>query len=367
MDWSDGGSGEVNAVRTTGIYCRAGCAGRPLAANTVRMRSPAEAEANGYRACLRCRSDRLPLVSVSPETDPTVAAAILLIAEGFLDHRDEEALGREVGMSPRHLRRLFAEAVGATPSQVASSRRAHFARALLDETDRSVTDIAFASGFGSVRSMNEVVRATFHAAPRELRRRRRAGSSTVDGGLQLTLRAHRPLVAGEVLDALAASAVAGVESVRNDTYRRSIAVCGHPGAIEIALPEPHTVAVRIHLPAITGLIDEIARVRRLLRLDEIAEPWQPGPWDRFEQAVRELVVGFAGDDADDVLARLARRGSALNGAASLGIDRVFPTRRELLSLRADPVDGVDRRLNEALVALAARTDGDEHDPRSPTG
>lgn len=334
VKWSDGGSGAVNVVHTTGIYCRAGCAGRPNPANTARLRSPAEAEAAGFRPCLRCRPDRLPLVTRSAATDPVVARALILICDGFLDGHAEDDLGREVGVSARHLRRLFADAVGATPSQVATGRRAHFARALLDETDLTVTEIAFAAGFSSLRSMNEVVRSTFRASPTELRRkRRRRDASSIDGGLRLTLRAHRPLDGDAVLHRLADRAIEGVESVRDGVYRRATTVCGHPGVIEVEPVDAHTIGVVAHLPAVTGLIDEVARVRRLLCLDELGVT-PPGPWSTFEREVRELADEVLGRRAGAELADLARRyGTPVDGAGH--VTRVFPTPAQLGAVRPD--------------------------------
>lgn len=348
MKWSDGGSGAVNTVVTTGIYCRAGCAGRPNPNNTARMRSPAEAEAAGYRACLRCRPDRLPVVPIDANTDAVVAAALVLIGDGFLDRHTEDELGRNVGASARHLRRLFAEAVGATPTQVASSRRAHFARALLDDTDLSVTEVAFAAGFGSVRTMNQVVRSTFKASPTELRRRRRGLGSAIDGGLALTLRAHRPIDADQLLGRLAEQAIPMVESVMGGVYRRSTNVCGHGGIVEISIPDPHAVRVVAHLPAMTGLIDEVARCRRLLQLDRVdSEP--PGVWSEYEAEVRDAVEGSSVGWS----ALVERFGAPVRGVETFGIEREFPTPGDVRSLTADVVGG-DRRLVDRLADIGER-------------
>ena len=145
---SHNGTMSVEAVVTTGIYCRPGCPGRPHPENTRRYGSAAEAEANGFRACLRCRPYRdessVDLVS----TPELVCRGVRMILDGALDGANEAELAARVGASPRNLRRLFVEHVGVTPDQLARSRRAHFARRLLDDTDLSVTEIAFASGFG---------------------------------------------------------------------------------------------------------------------------------------------------------------------------------------------------------------------------
>src|SRR4029079_4805640 len=94
-----------------------------------------------------------------------VGRALTLIADGALDRESEEGLACRLGVTARHLRRLFHERVGATPSFVARSRRAHFARRLLDETDLRVSDIAYAAGFESVRQLNRVVLSVFRFTP----------------------------------------------------------------------------------------------------------------------------------------------------------------------------------------------------------
>src|SRR5437016_3753637 len=124
----------ITGVRTTGIYCREGCPGKPLQRNTTPFRSGIAAEAAGFRPCLRCRPDLLPPF-VDGDAAGVVGRALSLIADGALDRDSEDALARRLGVTARHLRRLFHERVGATPALVGRARRAHFARRLLDETD----------------------------------------------------------------------------------------------------------------------------------------------------------------------------------------------------------------------------------------
>src|SRR5579875_2594307 len=173
-----------SAVVTTGIYCRPGCGARPLPQNVRVFDQPAAAEAAGFRACHRCRPYRVadPVPASAPDL---VCAAVQLIICGALDDGGTEVLlARELGVSARHLRRLFVRHLGASPDQLARSRRAHFARRLLDDTDLSILDVAFASGFGSIRQFNRVCQDVFAASPRQLRARRRSGDRLVaDGGL----------------------------------------------------------------------------------------------------------------------------------------------------------------------------------------
>lgn len=258
-----------SAVVTTGIYCRPGCSARPLAHNTRTFELAAAAEAAGFRACYRCRPYRVagPVGSNAPEI---VCEAVQLIIGGALDDGGTEAvLAATIGISPRHLRRLFLKHLGASPDQLARSRRAHFARRLLDDTDLTVLEVAFASGFGSLRQFNRGMREVFRAAPSELReRRRRADRLAADGGLALRL----PVLPGydwnAVCSFLAARAMPGVEAVDGDTYRRTITMMGSPGLIEVSPgPEPGYLLLRAHLPYWEGLIHVVDRIGRALGVD----------------------------------------------------------------------------------------------------
>ncbi len=132
---------EFTGVVTTGIYCRPGCSGNPLARNTRPYTSAAAAEAAGFRPCLRCRPDREPGARLGRGARNSSAGPCAPIADGALDDATEDALAARLGVSARHLRRLFDVHVGATPAEVARSRRAHFARRLLDDTDLPLAQV----------------------------------------------------------------------------------------------------------------------------------------------------------------------------------------------------------------------------------
>lgn len=332
---------------TTGIYCRPGCSARPKEVNVRRFELAAAAEAAGFRACLRCRPYRsaAPLDGVASEV---VCRGIRLVIDGGLRSDSEAAVAGHLGLSARHLRRLFQEQVGVTPAQLARSSRAHFARRLLDDTDLSITEIAFASGFGSLRQFNRTVGEIFRAAPRELRARRRVADRLVaDGGLPLRLSFTGALDWDAMLGYLAVRAITGVESVSGGVYRRTILVDGDPGAIEVARGGPDHLVVTAHLPHWGGLIHIAQQVRRLFNLDFdlagarklleehplLAGPMAalpglrvPGAWDPFEVGVRAIggqQVTVAG--AGTIIARVvARHGTPVPGLAQFGLTHVFP-------------------------------------------
>ena len=167
-------------VRTTGIYCRPVCPVRPAHPQNVRFfPSAAAAEAAGFRPCLRCRPETAPFSPAWRGSRATVErAARLIIEEGALDAdgTDVETLAARVGVGARHLARLFAKHLGATPSQIAKTARVQRAKRLLGETDLLMTEIALRAGFSSLRRFNAVFAEVYRRAPSEIRRTRRVGS-----------------------------------------------------------------------------------------------------------------------------------------------------------------------------------------------
>ena len=358
---------QVAAVRTTGIYCRADCSAQPLPHNVTHYSNPVAAEVNGFRPCLRCHPERRAGSLADLDVPAPVEAALLRINDGFLDDHDEEALAAHVGYSGRQLRRLFEHHVGATPTTIARSRRAHFARCLIDDTDLTFAEIARAAGFGGPRQLHRAMTSVFCFTPTELRSKRRQGERPqLDGGLVLTVPYLAPFDFEAFISHQAARVIAGVEAVGvdpggNPSYIRSFSACGHPGIAELAMPdnaasmaaapndaasmaaEPNGAAavpedaggernqlqLRLHLPTYDSIIDAVSRCRAMLGADEdpstaeaaLADDPLIGPlvrhapglrvprsWDRFETAVRIVVnqqISLAA--ASTLCSRIAQR------------------------------------------------------------
>ena len=159
-------------VRTTRIYCRPVCPVRPARSeNVVYFPSAAAAERAGFRPCLRCRPETAPGSPAWNGTRSTVGRAMRLIDKGFLDRASVSDLADRLGIGPRHLLRLFLRHAGATPSDVAATRRIQAAKRLIDGTQMPLAEIAFAAGFGSVRRFNDAFRATYKRPPSSFRKR----------------------------------------------------------------------------------------------------------------------------------------------------------------------------------------------------
>jgi len=143
------------AVKTTGVYCRPVCPARtPLPRNVRFYRSAAAAERAGFRPCLRCRPEAAPFCPAWKGTRTMVERALALIEQGALDRDGVTALADRLGIGARHLSRLFAEHLDASPLQVALSRRVQRAKRLLDCIDLPIAEVAARAGFSNPRRMS---------------------------------------------------------------------------------------------------------------------------------------------------------------------------------------------------------------------
>jgi len=242
--------------------------------------------------------------------------------------------------------------LGVTPDQLARSRRAHFARRLLDDSDLTVADVAFAAGFGSLRQFNRDMKLVFRASPLELRnRRRRTDRLAADGGLMMRLPFAAPLHWEALSAFLADRAVPGVESVLDGVYRRTISLDGEAGVIEVSRGGEDHLLLTAHMPFWEGLIHVVDRVGRMVGVDADTAPAEaafagdpvlgpllrerpglrvPGAWGFFEVAVEAVLSQYS------VRARVRRQLAALVEAAGRpvpglehGLTHLFPSAETL--------------------------------------
>ena len=261
----------VTAVLTTGIYCRPSCPVRPPYARNVRFYpTSAAAQGAGFRACKRCRPDASP---GSPEWNvrsDVVARTMRLIADGVVDRDGVAGLAARLGYTARQLERLTRAELGATPLALARAQRSQIARTLIETTAMPFSDVAFAAGFSSIRQFNDTVRAVCDLTPTALRERAHArqpeGGVYGTGAMSLRLAVRTPFAFEGVFGHLAATAVPGVEEVRDGTYRRTLRLPHGSGIAELS---PRADHVRCHLVVddFRDVSAAIARCRRLLDLD----------------------------------------------------------------------------------------------------
>lgn len=259
-------------VKTTGIYCRPVCPARtPLFANVEFVASAAEAEARGYRPCLRCRPETAPDYSAWRGevatggawrgTANTVSRALQMIDEGALDEGDVERLADRLGVGERHLRRLFRAHLGASPVAVAQTRRVRLAKALLHQTRLPMAEVALASGFGSVRRFNETFQALYGRPPSALRL---GAGEEAGAGIELSL-SWRPPYAFEAL--MAALAARG-DAVEAGVWSRALdaGIDGTSGRVEVQAGKGPALQVRVEAERLEALPRVLARVRRVFDL-----------------------------------------------------------------------------------------------------
>lgn len=159
------------AVKTTGIYCRPVCTVRqPLAENVTYFETAPAAEAAGFRPCLRCRPETVPFCPAWNGTKTTVERALRLIESGALDRGSVDQLAERLGLGARHLSRLFARHIGASPVQTAKTIRVRKAKRLLNDSTLSMAEIAEQSGFSSLRRFNAVFREVYGRSPGKIKR-----------------------------------------------------------------------------------------------------------------------------------------------------------------------------------------------------
>lgn len=371
------------AVRTTGIYCRPSCpATTPLARNVEFHRTAAAAEDAGFRACRRCRPDSSP---GSPEWDvraDVVGRAVRLVRDGVVEREGVPGLAARLGFSERHVTRMITQELGVGPLALARSQRVRTARLLVETTALPMADVAFASGFGSVRQFNDAFRRSYGRAPGEVRR---SGSDAVPAGdsLGLRLAVRRPFEAGALAGFLADHAVPGLEVGEGRAFARVLSLPHGPAVAALVLHDDH-VACRLQLHDQRDLTAAVSRLRHLLDLD--ADPVAidralgtqtggagdlgalvatrpglrvPGTVDAFETAVRTVVgqqVSVSG--ARTVIGRLVATSGEpvdLPLAAELGLTHAFPTPQALAAVDPETLP-MPRSRGRTVVGLARAVD-----------
>jgi AraC family transcriptional regulator of adaptative response / DNA-3-methyladenine glycosylase II len=390
-------------ITTTRIYCRPICPARVSHPERRRLfASAALAERDGYRPCLRCRPELAPGSATVDARTRLARVAERRIAAGALNGRPVGALARELGVSERHLRRALALEVGVSPVELAQTHRLLLAKQLLADTTLPVTQVAYASGFESLRRFNAVFREAYRMAPSAVRRRpdvRRRGAGVaphepLGAPVQLTFAYRPPLAWDALLSTLALDAVTGVEVVRGTRYGRTVALGGcagvvwaeHVGAGSVpparrraAGPPLHALRLDVTPSLVPVLMPLLAGVRRLFDLDadptvidrqladaglstEVADHpgvRLPGAVDGFDVALRIVLRGRVwGGSAESYSGDAARRVAAALGApietGDAGLTLLAPTAERVADagLARLIALGVSPRAAAAGVALA---------------
>jgi AraC family transcriptional regulator of adaptative response / DNA-3-methyladenine glycosylase II len=365
-------------VRTTGIYCRPSCSARtPHRRNVDFYPSAAAAQRAGFRACKLCRPDATP---GSPDWNARAdlaGRAVRLIADGVIDREGVPGLARRLGYSERQLTRSLVAEMGAPPLALARAQRAHTARILLESTELTASDVAFAAGFASIRQFNDTMREIYARTPTELRRQL-DGQPGEPGTIVLRLAHRQPMDLARTLNFLGQRAIPGVEEYDGTSYRRTLRLPRGAGLATLA-PAAGFVRASLRLADHRDLPTAVARLRRLLDLD--ADPQavdevlagqpalaelvrqrpglrSPGAVDGFEMAIRAVVgqqISVAG--ARTVLGRLV----AEHGRPAFAADPewlLFPTPETVAGLDPAELPMPAARGRTIVTLAAAMADGE---------
>ena len=362
-------------VTSTGIYCRPVCRVRlPRRENCRFFATAAQAEAAAFRPCMKCRPELAP--RALPWTTMDASRTLAQQAAAWLDACDNadasvEDLARHLGITSRHLRRIFQAEHGVSPLQYLQTRRLLLAKALLTDSSLPVQDVAYAAGFASLRRFNAAFIEHYRLQPTALRKAGREGEGGMSAS-RLRLAYRSPYDGAGVLGFLAPRAVAGVEVVQARGITRSLALdhAGqrHAGWLRVEFDKEGEVSVTLSpalWPAVGSLLPLL---RRWLDLDadpeaisaalgEGAVPGQrlPGCLDRFELAVRAVLGQQVTVAAARTLAgRFVERFGEPLAEAPPGCERLFPTPERIAVASRDDIAslGIIGRRADSLIALA---------------
>ncbi len=360
-------------VSSTGIYCRPVCTARtPLRSRCRFFPSPAAAEQHGFRPCLRCRPELAPGHSSVDASRRLAQAAASRIEDGALTDASLARLARRLGVTDRHLRRVFDAEFGVTPVAYAQTQRLLLAKRLLTDTAMPIIDVAMAAGFGSVRRFNALFQRRYRMSPTSLRHTPNAGPAP---SLEFQLSYRPPYAWDALLAFLDTRTIAGVESVTDGIYRRVAAVPGASGPrvgwVSVRhRPGRHALCVTVSGDLAMAVPPVLARVKRLFDLDcrpdEVAavlgpladaEPGLrvPGAFDGFELAVRAILGQQITVRAARTLAgRLAAALGAPAATPFADLTRSFPAPADVAAAGTSALVrlGVTTARARAIVSLA---------------
>ncbi|MBU6511151.1 MAG: helix-turn-helix domain-containing protein [Betaproteobacteria bacterium] len=362
-------------VSSTGVYCRPICAVRtPRPEHCHFFPSAAAADKAGYRPCLRCRPELAPGWGLPDIPGRLAQAAALLIEQGFLDHADTAQLAARVGVSARHLRRLFRAEYGVSMLELAQTQRLLLAKQCLTQTTLPVSEVALACGFRSLRRFHAVLAQRWGLSAQRIRR---GASARAQAALELVLPYRPPLDWSAWLEQARALALPGVERVEDRRYARTLRLDGPRGPCEgwVQVRDDAgacCLRVRASVQLAPAVAQLLARLRRMFdlgaspaaveeRLGELARGGPgmrvPGAPDGFETLVRAL-VRREGAAAPAVLACIARRfapqpqAGALDGAPP-GLQALFPRAQDLAGADEAALLACGMSLGGARALLAA--------------
>lgn len=365
------------AVSSTRVYCRPICTVKtPKRENCTFYASAAAAEANGYRPCLRCRPELAPGNASVDAGSRLARVAASAIGEGVLQSGSLADLATTLRTTDRHLRRAFSARFGVSPIAYAQTQRLLLAKRLLTDTKLSVTQVAFASGFGSLRRFNALFKQRYRLNPVELRARAKTTSHPMPfDAMAFSLAFRPPYDWSSLLAFVAARTIGGVEEVEAGVYRRALRVerggAVTSGWISVSLAEGASALRVVVSDSLLNVISSVlARVEHAM--DLAADPQEiaavlgpiaaghpglrvPGAFDGFEVAVRAILgqqIPVKG--ARTIAGRFAAAFGEAIATPFAGVSRLFPRASYIADVDAERIAslGIVGTRARSIVRLA---------------
>ena len=333
----------------------------------------------GYRPCKRCRPELAPGASIMEVSSETARATLSFISQGFLAEESLEALAAKLGITDRHMRKVFQDEFGVSPVEYWQTQRLLLAKQLLTDTRLPATSVAMASGFKSLRRFNVALKERYRMTPTELRKLQKNGVEDNSSGFEFRLGYRPPFDWERIVSFLSRRVIPGVETIQDGAYFRTLRVCRHNqefiGFIEVrheAAEKMLSVRLSERLaPVCGGILD---RVKRLFDLQAdpsainavlgiLAEPRPglrvPGSFDGFEIAVRAILGQQITVTGAATLAGrfVAKFGSLIPGPIS-SLKYIFPPASRIARATVDEIAsvGIIARRAETIIALAQAID-----------
>lgn len=364
------------AVKSTKIYCRPICRVKtPLCKNCSFYTHAAEAEVAGYRPCKRCRPELSPGASIMEVSSELARATLSHISQNFLAEESLEGLAAKLGITDRHMRKVFQDEFGVSPVEYWQTQRLLLAKQLLTDTRLPVTSVALASGFKSLRRFNVALKGRYRMTPTELRKLQTNTAADNAPGFAFRLAYRPPFDWEQILGFLSRRAISGVEAIQDGAYFRTIRMNrqkkGFTGFMEVRHEaEEKMISVRLSddlVPICAVILDRVKRlfdlqadpiaINAVLGILAKARPGLrvPGCFDGFEMAVRAILgqqVSVAG--ASTLAGRLvAKFGTPISNPVS-SLRYIFPSASRIATASVDEIGslGIVGKRAETIIALA---------------
>jgi AraC family transcriptional regulator, regulatory protein of adaptative response / DNA-3-methyladenine glycosylase II len=372
-------------VTSTGIYCRPVCTAKtPKAPNCRFFDSAAAAEKASFRPCLRCRPELAP--GNAPVDDAHRIAHLLAhrIEEGMLDDGASlETIASQFGWSSRQIRRMVSRELGVSPMELVLTRRLLLAKQLLTETTLPIIEVAFASGFSSLRRFNDAFGTRYGMPPSRFRKATDGTAAVVDSSSTFTLQLmyRPPFDWSELLGFLRGRAMKGVEVLEDDAYLRTVQLGAHRGWLRVR-HDPAKRALRVELthsltPVLPALLGRLRHLFDLsARPDVIATQLSkdplladaivrnpglrvPGAFDGFELALRAILGQQITVKAATTLGgRVAAALGEPIETPHTGLTHLAPTAKRVATASVDELAslGIIQARARSIIAIAQAID-----------